>query len=97
MTVMPDRVLIDGNWDFVGGGRTRRIIKGDATCLSIAAASIVAKHTRDQIMIAAAESHPHYGWHANKGYGSAQHLAALRANGISSAHRLSFGPVKSLV
>jgi ribonuclease HII len=48
--VRVDRVLIDGNWDFVGGGRTRRIVKGDLHCLSIAAASILAKVTRDRLM-----------------------------------------------
>ncbi len=61
--VAPDRVLLDGNWDFVGGGTVRRsavtkIVKGDATCLSIAAASIVAKVTRDRIMRAEADARP---------------------------------------
>src|SRR5215211_6124677 len=51
----PDLVLVDGNWDFVGGGRTRRLIGGDRTCLSIAAASILAKVTRDRIMRGEAE------------------------------------------
>src|SRR3712207_7995861 len=45
----PDRVLVDGNWDFVGGGRTMRLVKGDARCLSISAASILAKVTRDRL------------------------------------------------
>ncbi len=48
-------------------------------------------------MIAAAESHPHYGWHANKGYGSAQHLAALREHGPSPLHRRSFAPVAQCI
>ena len=69
---------------------------GDAVSRSIAAASIIAKHTRDTIMIQAAEAHPHYGWHSNKGYGSAAHLAALRQHGPSPLHRRSFAPVAQL-
>src|SRR3954451_2567813 len=55
--VEPDQVLIDGNWDFIGGGNTQKLVKGDARCLSIAAASILAKVTRDRIMRGEA---PHY-------------------------------------
>ena len=93
----PGHVLVDGNrlprWSYAATA----IVSGDAHSRSIAAASIVAKHTRDQIMIAAAESHPHYGWHANKGYGSAQHLAALREHGPSPLHRRSFAPVAQCI
>ncbi|KQN94503.1 ribonuclease HII [Sphingomonas sp. Leaf231] len=93
----PGHVLVDGNrlprWSYAATA----IVGGDAQSRSIAAASIVAKHTRDQIMIAAAESHPHYGWHANKGYGSAQHLAALREHGPTPLHRRSFAPVAQCV
>ena len=64
--VVPDQVLIDGNWDFVGGGNTRRIVKGDATCLSIAAASILAKVTRDRIMRAEAEHYPGYDFESTR-------------------------------
>ena len=69
------------------------IVGGDAISLSIAAASIVAKHTRDAIMILAAESHPHYDWHSNKGYAAPAHLRALREHGPSPLHRRSFAPV----
>ena len=64
----PDRVLVDGNWDFVGRGSTQRIIKGDAICLSISTASILAKVTRDRIMRAEAPHFPAYDFDCNKGY-----------------------------
>ncbi len=85
--VAPDQVLIDGNWDFVGGGRSRRIIKGDATCLSIAAASILAKVTRDRIMRAEAESYPFWDFELNKGYPCPRHKVALKGIGPSAIHR----------
>lgn len=93
----PGHVLVDGNrlprWTFAATA----IVGGDGLSLSIAAASIVAKHIRDTIMIAHAESHPHYGWHSNKGYGCAAHLAALHEHGPSPLHRRSFAPVAQLV
>src|SRR5687768_11654793 len=66
--VEADRVLLDGNWDFVGEGRTIKLIKGDARCLSIAAASILAKVSRDRIMRAEAPNYPGYDFERNKGY-----------------------------
>jgi ribonuclease HII len=87
--VTPDVVLIDGNWDFVGG-TTRRIVKGDATCLSIAAASILAKVTRDRIMRDEAEHYPHYAFEGNKGYPGPRHKAALQFYGPSGIHRRSW-------
>jgi ribonuclease HII len=86
----PDQVLIDGNWDFVGGGRTRRIVKGDATCLSIAAASILAKVTRDRMMRAAAVDFPGFDFDANKGYPCPRHKLALAGYGPTSIHRRSW-------
>lgn len=89
----PGHVLVDGNrlprWSFVATA----IVGGDGLSLSIAAASIIAKHTRDTIMIAHAESHPHYDWCSNKGYSCPKHLAALREHGPSPLHRRSFAPV----
>jgi ribonuclease HII len=85
-----DRVLVDGNWDFVGGDHTRRIVGGDATSLSISAASILAKVTRDRIMRAAAEHYPYYGFEANKGYPGPRHKAALQHFGPSAIHRRSW-------
>lgn len=86
----PDQVLIDGNWDFVGGGRTRKIVKGDATCLSIAAASILAKVTRDRMMRAEAPSFPGFDFDANKGYPCPRHKLALAGYGPTSIHRRSW-------
>ncbi len=83
----PDHVLIDGNWDFVGRGSTTRIIKGDATCLSIAAASVLAKVTRDRIMRDEAENFPGYDFDLNKGYPCPRHKMALRGMGPTSIHR----------
>lgn len=88
--VAPDQVLIDGNWDFVGGGRTRRIVKGDATCLSIAAASILAKVTRDRIMREAADDFPGFDFDGNKGYPCPRHKLALAGYGPTSIHRRSW-------
>ena len=76
-----DRVLLDGNWDFVGGGRARTIVRGDATCLSIAAASVVAKVTRDRILRDADRLHPGFGFAESKGYPSPAHRAALARTG----------------
>jgi ribonuclease HII len=85
--VVPDRVLIDGNWDFIGLGCSERIIRGDARCLSIAAASILAKVTRDRQMRAVAENFPAYDFDANKGYPCPRHKMALQAYGPTSIHR----------
>lgn len=82
-----DRVLLDGKWDFVGGGIVDRLVKGDATCLSIAAASILAKVTRDREMREAAEHFPGYDFDLNKGYPCPRHKVALRAFGPTSIHR----------
>jgi ribonuclease HII len=85
--VRPDAVLVDGNWDFVGLGTTRRIIRGDATVLSIAAASILAKVTRDRVMRAEAAHHPGYDFDLNKGYPCPRHKMALQAYGPTAIHR----------
>ena len=94
----PDVVLIDGN--LVPAGLTlpaRAVVKGDATCLSIAAASIVAKVARDRIMVDLAQQHPGYGWERNAGYPSPAHLAALRDLGATPHHRRSFRPVHNIL
>lgn len=90
-------VLVDGNRCPQWRWASTAIVEGDAKCLSIAAASILAKETRDRMMVEAAEAHPHYGWERNKGYGSAHHLAALRAHGPTPLHRRSFAPVAQLL
>ncbi len=86
--IEPDHVLLDGKWDFVGGAT--RIVRGDRTSLSIAAASILAKVTRDRIMRDLAEHHPGYNFEANKGYPCPTHKAALQAWGPTAIHRRSW-------
>ncbi|MGH9280219.1 MAG: ribonuclease HII, partial [Acidimicrobiales bacterium] len=88
--VVPDAVLVDGNLDFVGGARVKRIVKGDASCLSIATASVLAKVTRDRLMRAEAEHFPAYDFDRNKGYPCPRHKAALQAWGPTSIHRRSW-------
>ncbi len=97
----PGEVLVDGNmtpfgrrvewrWD------ARAIVGGDAIEPCISAASIIAKEHRDRIMRDLALAHPHYGWERNAGYGTAQHLTALRLHGATPHHRRSFAPVAQL-
>lgn len=93
-----DHALIDGN--LLPGGLTcpaTAIVKGDARCLSIAAASIVAKVTRDRIMVDLAQQHPGYGWEINAGYPTKQHLEALLNLGVTPWHRRSFRPVHNIL
>ena len=85
--VTPDAVLVDGNWDFVGLGNTRKLVKGDRHCLSIAAASILAKVTRDRMMREEAEHFPGYDFELNKGYPCPRHKVALQGMGPTSIHR----------
>lgn len=86
--IEPDAVVLDGKWDFVGGAR--RIVRGDAVCLSIAAASILAKVTRDRLMVAEADHYPPWWFAENKGYPCPRHKAALQAWGPSALHRRSW-------
>ena len=90
-------VLVDGNRCPQWRWPATAVVGGDARCLSIAAASIIAKEARDRIMIEAAARHPHYGWERNKGYGSASHLIALRQHGPTPLHRRSFAPVAQML
>lgn len=93
---VPEHVLVDGNripnWSY----SAEAIIGGDALHPCISAASIVAKEHRDRLMLAAAKQYPQYGWERNKGYGTAEHLAALRKHGPTPLHRKSFAPVAQL-
>ena len=81
LAVTPDRVLIDGNWNYIDWFPSTAIVKGDQTCLSIAAASIMAKVVRDQIMSKSAADFPAYIFEKNKGYPAPQHRMALAATG----------------
>ncbi len=96
LPVRPDHALIDGNRAPRVDCPCTPIIRGDAKSLSIAAASIVAKVTRDRVMVALAAEHEGYGWATNKGYGTPEHCAALERLGITAHHRLSFAPVYRL-
>ncbi|MDI1296865.1 MAG: ribonuclease HII, partial [bacterium] len=93
----PAHILVDGNRCPQWRHPSTAVVEGDAKCLSIAAASIIAKETRDRMMLEAAVTYPHYGWDTNKGYGSAKHLAALRTHGPTPLHRRSFAPVAQLL
>ena len=75
----------------------RSIIKGDSLCLSIAAASIIAKVTRDRLMLQLHEQYPHYGFDHHKGYGTPAHLAALQQHGVSPLHRTTFSPIREML
>ncbi|TRD10624.1 ribonuclease HII [Erythrobacter insulae] len=91
-------ILIDGNMTPQGRCHqwrwpARAIVGGDGIEPAISAASIIAKEWRDRLMIEAAEIHPHYGWDRNKGYGTAEHMRALKEFGPTPLHRQSFAPV----
>lgn len=88
--VIPDAVLVDGTWDFVGLGTTQRVVRGDAACLSIAAASILAKVSRDRRMREEARHFPGYDFDGNKGYPCPRHKMALAAYGPTAIHRRSW-------
>lgn len=89
----PQLALIDGRFTTPWAGLQKAIIDGDALCQSIAAASIVAKVFRDRLMKEAAKVFPQYGFERHKGYGTREHLEALRTYGPCPIHRLSFRPV----
>lgn len=90
---LPEYALIDGNRAPDLPVPAQTVVKGDSRCLSIAAASIVAKVTRDRIMDTLAQEHPGYGWERNAGYGTAEHRAALERLGVTPHHRRSFAPI----
>ena len=96
LAVAPDLALVDGNFPPKLACPVRCVVGGDALCLSIAAASIVAKVVRDRAMARLAARFPGYGWHANAGYATASHREALRRLGATRHHREAFGPVAQL-
>ena len=98
LPLRPDVCLVDGNWDFLAGYGTHneRIVRGDSYSASIAAASIVAKVTRDELMVTASPDHPEYAFWSNKGYPSPPHRAALDEHGPCPLHRQSWAPIVAL-
>lgn len=93
----PEIVLVDGLIAPPLAIPCRPIPRGDALVPHIAAASIVAKVTRDRLMVELAERYPHYGFDRHKGYGTGDHQAALRRHGPCPAHRATFGPVRAVL
>jgi ribonuclease HII len=94
----PDYLLIDGN--LIPAGLSlpaQAVVKGDGKSLSIAAASIIAKNARDQIMVDLAQQFPGYGWETNAGYPSKSHRLALQTLGVTPHHRRSFKPVHNIL
>ena len=98
LSTVPDTALIDGNRlppDLPCRGQT--VVKGDSLSLSIAAASIVAKVTRDRIMASLATRYPAFGWERNAGYGTRQHQDGLAAEGITPHHRRTYAPIAKML
>ena len=90
LTVKPDLTLIDGNREKDFGLPVKTVVKGDSLSANIAAASILAKVTRDNLMVEMAAKYPQYGFEIHKGYGTKAHYAALREFGASPIHRMTF-------
>ena len=95
--IVPDLALIDGNRTPELACPAKAVVRGDQASLSIAAASIVAKVTRDQIMAALARRHPGFGWERNAGYGTAEHKQALTRLGVTPHHRKTFAPINKIL
>ena len=89
--------LVDGNDAPALPCPCQTLVGGDGRSLSIAAASIIAKVTRDRLMAALHEEHPGYNWRQNKGYGTAEHYSGLKAHGVTVHHRRSFAPISELL
>lgn len=95
--VQPDAVLVDGNRAPALSCVAHCVVGGDGRCLSVAAASVVAKVTRDRWMGEIARLYPGYGWERNAGYGTAEHRMAIARLGVTPHHRRSFAPVHSML
>lgn len=93
----PHAALVDGPHAPALPCHTHAVVKGDRRSFSIAAASIVAKVTRDMLMVRLAERFPGYGWERNKGYGSREHADGIRRLGVTQHHRMTFKPVRALL
>ena len=93
----PATALVDGNRAPYLPCRVETVVRGDSRSLSIAAASIVAKVTRDRIMARLGARHPGFGWERNAGYGTAEHRRALARHGPTAHHRRSFAPIRAIL
>ena len=97
LNIQPHQVLVDGLYCPQTGIPSQAIVKGDSKIAAISAASILAKTSRDALMLQLHEQYPHYGFAEHKGYPTAAHLAALSEHGVSAVHRRSFRPVRELL
>lgn len=97
LSIVPQQVLVDGLYCPQTGIASLAIVKGDSKVAAISAASILAKTSRDALMLQLHEQYPAYGFAIHKGYPTAAHLAALREHGVSDVHRKSFKPVRQLI
>lgn len=97
IVIVADEVLVDGDRCPDLPYPARAIVKGDASVPEIMAASIIAKHHRDQQMIELDKKHPEYGFAQHKGYGTPEHIEALKKHGPCPAHRTSFAPVREVI
>ncbi len=97
LPIKPTVLLIDGNYKYDFGIKTQNIPRGDAKSISIAAASIVAKVYRDNIMKQLAKNYPNYKWDKNVGYGTQHHIDGLLTSGVSKHHRVNYKPIKKLL
>ena len=97
LTRVPDHILVDGSCLPDWAHAAEAVIGGDARSPSIAAASIIAKHARDEMMVSLDEQYPGYHWAQNKGYGVPAHREGLEAQGVSPEHRRTFAPIRRLL
>ena len=97
LSVAAQFALVDGNDAPTLPCKCDTLIKGDGRSVSIAAASIIAKVTRDRLMARLHDEHPGYNWKSNKGYGTPDHYSGLRLHGVTIHHRRSFGPIRNLL
>jgi len=103
MRPAPDVIILDGPLDYVSEAVLTRpvpqilpVVKADVSSVSVAAASVLAKVTRDQLMHLLHYKHPEYGWDSNVGYGSPKHLEAVRVHGATPLHRVTFRPLRGI-
>jgi len=97
LAVAAEFALVDGNDAPALPCKCDTLVEGDARSVSIAAASIIAKVTRDRLMARLHDEHPGYNWKNNKGYGTPEHYDGLRLHGVTIHHRRSFGPIRNLL